>query len=45
MFSSAFDPALPKAELYGELAQAAEALIGEETDALARRIHWAALLG
>jgi L-methionine (R)-S-oxide reductase len=44
MLSFAFDPALPKAQLYGELVHAAEALIGEETDALANLANFAALV-
>jgi len=44
MYSFAIDPALPKAQLYGELLQAAEALIGDETDALANLCNVAALV-
>ena len=44
MFSLAIDPARPKAQLYAELVQAAEALIGEETDALANLANVAALV-
>ena len=44
MFSFAIDPALPKAELYDELVKAAEALIGDETDALANLCNVAALV-
>lgn len=44
MESFAVDPALPKAQLYGELVQVADALIGEETDALANLANVAALV-
>ncbi len=44
MLSHAADPTLPKAQLYGELVQAAEALIAEETDALANLCNVAALI-
>jgi L-methionine (R)-S-oxide reductase len=44
MISLAVDPALPKAQLYDELVQAAEALIGEEADALANLANVAALV-
>jgi GAF domain-containing protein len=44
MFDFAPDPALPKAELYRELARAAEALTAEEPDAVANMANLAALI-
>jgi L-methionine (R)-S-oxide reductase len=44
MDSFAFDPELPKSQLYQELVQAAEAVIGEETDALANLANVASLV-
>ena len=44
MLSFAIDPATPKPQLYRELVQATEALIGDETDALANLCNAAALV-
>jgi GAF domain-containing protein len=45
MYAFAADPALPKPELYRELAAAADALTAGETDAVANMANLAALIG
>lgn len=45
MYNFHADPALPKADLYGELLSAAEALTAGEPDAVANMANVAALLG
>jgi L-methionine (R)-S-oxide reductase len=44
MYTFAIDAAAPKAELYAELVRAADALTGDETDAVANMANIAALL-
>jgi L-methionine (R)-S-oxide reductase len=44
MFDFAFDPAMPKAQLYAEVTHAARALVADESDAIANMANLAALL-